>query len=263
MNIFVLMKPRLKITVLGTGASQGVPVIACECAVCSSTNLRDKRLRSSVMIETEEKIFVIDTGPDFRQQMLTHKVNKLTATLFTHEHKDHVAGLDDVRAFNFKLNKHIDVYAEQRVQEALRREYAYIFSESKYPGLPQIRMHPIRNEPFRIEGIDIVPVRAYHHLLPIFGFRFNNFAYLTDAKTVPEDEKPKLCNLEVLILNALRKEEHISHMNLKEALHLIGEVKPKLCYLTHLSHTFGLHAGEEPKLPPNVKIAYDGLTIPL
>jgi phosphoribosyl 1,2-cyclic phosphate phosphodiesterase len=254
------MKSRLKVTVLGTGTSQGVPVIACDCRVCSSIDVRDKRLRTSVMVETEGKVFIIDTGPDFRQQMLTHSVKELTAVLFTHEHKDHVAGLDDVRAFNFKLRKHINVYAEQRVQEAIKREYAYIFAENKYPGIPQIDMHSIGNRPFRIEGVDIIPIRAYHHQLPIFGFRFGGFAYLTDVKTIPEEEKVKLRSLEVLILTALRKEEHISHMNLDEALHLIEEVKPKLCYLTHLSHNFGLHAEEEAKLPPGVKIAYDGLS---
>jgi phosphoribosyl 1,2-cyclic phosphate phosphodiesterase len=257
------MKSALKVTVLGTGTSQGVPVIACDCKVCSSTDTRDKRLRTSVMVETKGKTIVIDTGPDFRQQMLTYSVRDLTAVLFTHEHKDHVAGLDDVRAFNFKLKRHIDVYAEQRVQEAIKREYAYIFAENKYPGVPQIKMHPIVNESFQIEGVDIAPIRAYHHQLPIFGFRFNEFAYLTDVKTVPEDEKYKLRNLEVLILTALRKEEHISHMNLDEALQLIDEVKPDVCYLTHLSHTFGLHAAEEAKLQANVRIAYDGLCFTL
>jgi phosphoribosyl 1,2-cyclic phosphate phosphodiesterase len=257
------MESGMKVTVLGSGTSQGVPVIACDCSVCSSADTRDKRLRTSVMIETKGKVFVIDTGPDFRQQMLTYKVKDLTAVLFTHEHKDHVAGLDDVRAFNFKLKRHVDVYAEQRVQESLQREYAYIFAENKYPGIPQINMHTIQNKPFSIEGIDIIPIRAYHHKLPVFGFRIHNFAYLTDVKTVPEAEKSKLEKLEVLILTALRKEEHISHMNLKEALELISEIRPRICYLTHLSHTFGLHAEEEVRLPPGVKIAYDGLTFVL
>jgi phosphoribosyl 1,2-cyclic phosphate phosphodiesterase len=255
------MKSGMKITVLGSGTSQGVPVIACDCDVCTSIDPRDKRLRTSVMIETNGKVFVIDTGPDFRQQMLTNKVKDLTAVLFTHEHKDHVAGLDDVRAFNFKLKRHIDVYAEQRVQESLQREYAYIFAENKYPGIPQINMHTIQNKPFTIDGIGIIPIRAYHHKLPVFGFRIHNFAYLTDVKKVPEAEKSKLEKLEVLILTALRKEEHISHMNLKEALELISEIRPRLSYLIHMSHTFGLHAEEEAHLPPDVKIAYDGLTL--
>jgi phosphoribosyl 1,2-cyclic phosphate phosphodiesterase len=259
MNIFVIMG-NMKITILGTGTSQGVPVIACDCRVCTSTDARDKRLRTSALIETQEKIFVIDTGPDFRQQMLTQRVKNLTAVLFTHEHKDHVAGLDDVRAFNFRLKRHIDVYAEIRVQEAIKREYAYIFAENKYPGIPQIKMHAIENRPFVIDGIEICPIRAYHHELPVFGFRFNDFAYLTDVKSVPDNEIHKLKNLEILILTALRKEAHISHMNLTEALALVEEVNPRMCYLTHLSHNFGLHAEEEPKLPPHVRIAYDGLS---
>jgi phosphoribosyl 1,2-cyclic phosphate phosphodiesterase len=261
MNIFVIMKGSAKITVLGTGTSQGIPVIACECAVCQSIDARDKRLRASIMMEIDGKVFIIDTGPDFRQQMLTHQVKNLTAILFTHEHKDHVAGLDDVRAFNFSMQREIDVYAELRVQESLRREYAYIFAEDKYPGVPQIKMNTIQNELFSIEGIAIMPVRAYHYKLPVFGYRIGNFAYLTDVKTVPADEREKLHNLDILILNALRKDEHISHMNLTEAIQLIDEVKPKLTYLTHLSHSFGLHAYEEPKLPLGIKIAFDGLVL--
>ncbi len=263
MNIFVIMKAPLKVSFLGTGTSQGIPVIACECEVCQSVDTRDKRLRTSVMVETEGKVFIIDTGPDFRQQMLTHQVKNLTAILFTHEHKDHVAGLDDVRAFNFKMKKHIDVYAELRVQESLRREYAYIFAKNKYPGIPQIEMRTIENELFHIEGIAILPIRAYHYQLPVFGYRFGGFAYLTDVKTIPDEEKEKLLDLDILIINALRKEEHISHMNLSEALDLINEVKPKIAYLTHLSHSFGLHAYEELKLPSGIKIAYDGLSFML
>jgi phosphoribosyl 1,2-cyclic phosphate phosphodiesterase len=257
------MNAAMKITVLGTGTSQGIPVIACECEVCQSIDTRDKRLRASVMIETDGKVFIIDTGPDFRQQMLTHQVKNLTAILFTHEHKDHVAGLDDVRAFNFKMKKHIDVYAEQRVQESLRREYAYIFAENKYPGVPQIKMHSIQNELFHIEGIPITPIRVYHYQLPVFGYRIAGFAYLTDVKAITEEEKIKLYNLDILIINALRKDEHISHMNLSEALQLIHEIKPKVAYLTHLSHSFGLHAYEEPILPTGVHIAYDGLVLSL
>ncbi len=258
-----MMNPSMKITLLGTGTSQGVPVIACDCKVCRSIDRRDKRLRTSVMIETEGKVFVIDTGPDFRQQMLTHDVKTISAILYTHEHKDHVAGLDDVRAFNFKLNKTIDIYAEKRVHKSLRREYAYIFASDKYPGIPDVKMHSVKNEPFDIEGVKIIPIRAYHYKLPVFGYRVNNFAYFTDVKTVPEREKLKLKNLDVLILTALRKEEHISHMNLKESLALINEVKPASAFLIHLSHSFGLHAEEEATLPAGVKIAYDGLILTL
>jgi phosphoribosyl 1,2-cyclic phosphate phosphodiesterase len=251
----------LKVTFLGTGTSQGIPVIACDCRVCQSKDERDKRLRASIMIETADKVFIIDAGPDFRQQMLRQKVKNLTAILFTHEHKDHVAGLDDVRAFNFILSKYIDVYAESRVQEALEREFAYIFAENKYPGIPQIRMHSIDNSLFEIEGIQITPVRAFHHKLPVFGFRFGSFAYLTDIKTIPDEEKQKLKQLDILVLTTLRKEEHIAHLNLNEALMLVEELKPRIAYLTHLSHRFGLQAEEETLLPGNVKIAFDGLRL--
>lgn len=257
------MKNGLKITLLGTGTSQGVPVIACSCKVCSSSDPRDKRLRSSILVEQNSTRIVVDTGPDFRQQMLRHKVPDLSAVLFTHEHKDHVAGLDDIRAYNFILKKSIDVYAEYRVQEALKREYAYIFAEEKYPGVPRIDMHEIKNEAFFIEDIEAIPIRAYHHLLPVLGFRFGNFAYLTDVKTVPKAEKEKLQNLDVLVLTALRKQEHISHMNLHEAMLLVDEIRPGMTYLTHLNHTFGLHSMEEEKLPAHIRIGYDGLIISL
>jgi phosphoribosyl 1,2-cyclic phosphate phosphodiesterase len=251
----------LKITLLGTGTSQGVPVIACTCDVCLSDDPRDHRLRSSVLVEKDETVIVIDTGPDFRQQMLTHRVINLTGVLFTHEHKDHVAGLDDVRAFNFILKRHIDVYAEQRVQEALKREYAYIFAEEKYPGVPRITMHLIENKEFRIGGVNILPIRAYHHHLPVFGFRIGNFAYLTDVKSIPEEELNKLKDVDVLVLTALRKTEHLSHMNLEEAIGLVNKIKPKTTYLTHLSHAFGLHDKEEALLPDHIRIGYDGLSI--
>jgi len=256
-----MMNHAFKITFLGTGTSQGVPVIACNCRVCQSTDLKDKRLRSSVMVEINGKIIIIDTGPDFRQQMLRENVKDIDAVLFTHEHKDHVAGLDDVRAYNFVLKKRIDVYAERRVQEALEREFAYIFAEYKYPGIPEINMHLIDNSGFEIHGIQITPVRVNHYELPVFGYRIGDFAYLTDVKTIPKEEKTKLKNLEVLIINALRKETHISHLNLDEAVDLINELKPKRAYLTHLSHRFGLHAEEEPDLPDNILIGYDGLQI--
>jgi phosphoribosyl 1,2-cyclic phosphate phosphodiesterase len=255
------MDQPLKITFLGTGTSQGVPVIACNCPVCNSKNPKDKRLRASVMVETDGKTIIIDTGPDFRQQMLRENVKDINAIIFTHEHKDHVAGLDDVRAYNFVLKKRIDVFAEIRVQKALEREFAYIFAEYKYPGIPEINMHLIDDATFEVEGIKIIPIRVYHYELPVFGFRIGNFAYLTDVKTIADKEKFKLDNLDVLVINALRKEEHISHFNLKEALALIEELHPKQAFLTHLSHRFGLHEAEEPSLPVNVKIAYDGLTI--
>ncbi|MBN1950661.1 MAG: MBL fold metallo-hydrolase [Bacteroidales bacterium] len=253
----------MKIRFLGTGTSQGIPVIACNCPVCKSSDSRDKRLRSSIMVSYREKNYVIDTGPDFRQQMLANEVDALSAVLFTHEHKDHVAGLDDVRAFNFKLKRPIDVYAEERVQDALRREYAYIFSERPYPGIPEIRMHTLKNQPVDIDGLRFIPIRVMHYRLPVLGFRIGDFAYLTDVKTIPEEELDKLAGLEVLVITTLRKEEHISHMNLEEALAAIDLLKPKKAYLTHLSHRFGLHATEERELPENVRIAYDGLSLTL
>lgn len=255
------MNQPLKITFLGTGTSQGIPVIACKCPICLSADPRDKRLRASVMVEINGITIIIDTGPDFRQQMLRENVSDIHAIIFTHEHKDHVAGLDDVRAYNFVLKKRIDVFAENRVKEALEREFAYIFAEHKYPGIPEINMHLIDETSFEIEGIKILPVRVNHYELPVFGFRIGNFAYLTDVKTIAEKEKLKILNLDILIINALRKEKHISHLNLDEALDLIKELKPKQAYLTHLSHRFGLHAIEELKLPENVKIGYDGLKI--
>lgn len=253
----------LKITFLGTGTSQGVPVITCRCEVCMSEDVRDKRLRSSVLVQTKGKSFVIDTGPDFRQQMLNNSVADITAVLFTHEHKDHVAGLDDVRPYNHFHKKAINVYAEERVNEALKREYAYIFAEDKYPGIPQLSMNTISESAFEVEGIKIDPVRVYHYKLPILGFKIERFCYLTDVKTIPDKELKKLEDLDVLVINALRKKEHFTHLNLEEALTIIKKLKPKKAYLTHLSHDFGLHAIEEKLLPQNVAIAYDGLVLDL
>jgi phosphoribosyl 1,2-cyclic phosphate phosphodiesterase len=251
----------LKITFLGTGTSQGVPVIGCNCPVCTSTDARDKRLRTSILIEKNGHTLAIDSGPDFRQQMLNAHVSKLTAVIFTHEHKDHVAGLDDVRAFNFIEKKPVDVYAEKRVQKAIKREFAYIFAVYTYPGIPKINMHRIHNEPFNIKGIDIIPVRLMHYRLPILGFRIDNFAYLTDVKTIPPGEMEKLKDLECLVITALRKEPHISHMNVDEALKAIKMINPGKAYLIHMSHRFGLHAEMESSLPANVHIAYDGLVL--
>ena len=250
-----------KITFLGTGTSHGVPVIACDCDVCTSDDPRDKRLRTSILVEHQDKIIVVDTGPDFRQQMLRSGTKKITSILFTHEHRDHMAGLDDVRAFNFVQHKKIDVYAEKRVEIALKNEFHYVFAEEKYPGIPDIEVHRIDSKPFEVEGIEIIPIRVMHYKLPVLGFRFGNFAYLTDTKTVPPEEMNKLQNLDVLVLNCLRKEPHISHLNLEEALQLSEKLKPGMTYLTHLSHRFGRHAIEEPLLPPTVAIAYDGLQI--
>lgn len=261
MVIFVNMPQPIHITFLGTGTSSGVPVISCKCAVCTSSDPKDSRLRTSVLLSIDGKNIVIDSGPDFRQQMLANNVNDISAVVFTHEHKDHVAGLDDIRPYNFIHKKHINVYAEARVQKALRREYAYIFAEDRYPGLPQIKMHLITRHPFKIADIKFTPIRVHHYRLPIFGFRVGNFVYLTDVKTVPDEELSKFENIEVLAITALQKEKHVSHMNLEESLAFIEKVKPKRAYLTHLSHNFGLHNEEEAKLPENVYIAYDGLRV--
>lgn len=249
----------MKITFLGTGTSQGVPVIACKCDVCCSNDSKDKRLRSSVLLEIENQTFVIDAGPDFRQQMLRENVQTLDAILITHEHKDHVGGLDDVRAFNYVMKKPSDIYAEKRVHESIKREYSYVFAELKYPGIPKMNLHEIKENPFQVNNIKIEPIRVFHNKLPILGFKIRNFAYITDANKIPDKEKLK--NLDVLVINALRKKKHISHFCLKGALKLIKELKPKKAYLTHISHLMGEHKIIEKELPKNVFFAYDGLLL--
>ena len=252
----------MKITFLGTGTSQGVPVIACECAVCSSNDHHDKRLRVSVLLEVNGKNLVIDAGPDFRYQMLRAEVKNLEAILFTHEHKDHVAGLDDIRAFNYKQQSEIDIYAHRRVQDALKREFHYIFSGNNYPGIPQLKLNDIlENESFTAAGIEIMPVSVMHFQLPIFGFRIGNFTYITDAKTISEDQKEKIKGSEILVINALQKESHISHFTLSEALHFAAEINAPKTYLTHISHRMGTHHEISRELPEGVFMAYDGLEL--
>jgi phosphoribosyl 1,2-cyclic phosphate phosphodiesterase len=251
----------LKVTFLGTGTSQGVPVIACECPVCRSVDFRDNRLRTSVLIETDNNTILIDSGPDFRQQMLREKVKKLDAILYTHEHKDHIAGLDDVRAFNFLLQKPIDLYLEDRVLEALKREFAYIFAEYKYPGIPQIIPHIIQNEEFSINDQKIIPIQTFHYKLPVFGFRIGDFTYITDANYIPEKEKEKIVGSQHIVINALRKQKHISHFTLNEAVRLINEFSPRRGYIVHIGHQMGLHEEISAELPPNILLAYDGLTV--
>ena len=248
---------------LGTGTSQGVPVITCDCDVCGSNNPKDKRLRTSFYLEMSEGNIVIDTGPDFRQQMLSNNIQKLDAVLFTHEHKDHVAGMDDIRAFNFKAKKEMEVYASKAVQEALKREFQYVFAEQKYPGAPSVNLNLLQNQSFHLLGELVTPVAVMHYKMPVFGFRVRDFAYITDANFITDDEKDKLRDLDVLVLNALRKTDHISHFSLSQALDLIKELGPKKAYLTHISHYLGKHDEEELQLPDNVKIAYDGLEINL
>ena len=251
----------MKVTFLGTGTSQGVPVIACECDVCSSADPRDKRYRNSVLISDGGKNVVIDTGPDFRSQMLDNQVMHLNGVVFTHEHKDHIAGLDDIRSFNFKQQEDMNVYATDRVQEALQREYNYIFSAYKYPGIPQVKLHDVNDDPFEVAGMQFIPIEVMHYKLPVKAYRMNNFTYITDAKTISEDEKEKIKGSKVIVVNALRKEEHISHFNLEQALAFIEEMAPEKAYLSHISHLMGKHADVESELPDHVRIAHDGLTI--
>ena len=254
----------MKITMLGTGTSQGVPVIACDCKVCSSTDQKDKRLRCSVMISIDGQNYCIDSGPDFRQQMLRERVKTLSGILFTHEHKDHVAGLDDVRAFNFREKKDMNVYCSEPVEVALRREFHYAFAENKYPGVPSLKIVPINKNPFVLpNGVEVIPIEVMHYKMPVLGFRIGNFTYITDAKTVSEEERKKIRGTEVLVVNALRLEEHISHFNLEEALKFIADINPSRAYLTHISHLFGTHEEIQAMLPENVFAAYDGLTFEL
>ena len=251
----------MKLTFLGTGTSQGVPVVACQCPVCLSNNPKDQRLRASVMIETETQCLVIDAGPDFRQQMLTHSVLHLNGILLTHEHTDHIFGLDDIRAFNWVQKQPTDIYAEERVQIAIRRIFDYVFANYKYPGIPQMHLHLLENKPFMIGNLEVMPIRGFHYKLPVFGFRFGKIAYVTDVNQLEHAEINKLRGLDALVLNALRKEDHISHYNLDQALEIIAEVKPGKAYLTHLSHQMGFHDEVQPELPENVFLAYDGLEI--
>jgi len=251
------------ITLLGTGTSQGVPVIACDCEVCTSTDPHDKRLRSSVMIEIDGKVFVIDSGPDFRQQMLREHVKRLDALIFTHQHKDHTAGMDDIRAFNFRQNAAIDVYATEMVQHALKREFMYIFEEFKYPGIPQINLHSISNAIFEVQGVPVIPIEVLHYKLPVLGFRIGDFTYITDAKTIAEEERVKIKGSKVLVINALQRDSHISHFTLEEAVAFALEMGADQTYLTHISHRLGRHADVSLELPPNIHLAYDGLKFEL
>ena len=253
----------MKVTFLGTGTSQGIPVIACDCKVCTSENPKDNRLRTSILIEENNQTIVIDTGPDFRQQMLRENVQKLDAIVFTHQHKDHVAGMDDIRAFNYKFKKDMDIYCTAEVEEALIREFPYVFSAYKYPGVPEIKVHNIKNEPFIINGVELIPIEGLHYKLPVFGYRIKDFVYLTDVSFVSEREKEKMKGAEVIVLDALRKIPHISHFTMEQAVELLEELKPKQGYLIHISHLMGKHNEVVKELPNFIKPAYDGLVLSL
>jgi len=254
-------QPSLNITFLGTGTSTGIPMIACPCEVCSSADAKDKRLRTSILVQSEETTFVVDTTPDFRQQMLRINNKKLDAVLFTHPHKDHTAGLDDVRAYNFFSHKAMDVYANSLTEEALKREFAYVFSDKRYPGIPELNLITIDETPFFIGDIKIIPVQVWHYKMPVYAFRFGNFTYITDANRIDENEKEKIRGSEILVVNALRKEDHISHFNLQQAIDLVEELKITRAYFTHISHQLGKHVEINALLPSGIELAYDGLHV--
>ncbi|WP_134090555.1 MBL fold metallo-hydrolase [Olivibacter sp. XZL3] len=251
------------ITFLGTGTSQGVPVIACGCSVCTSRDHHDNRLRSSVMISSQGKNVVIDTGPDFRYQMLREGVKRLDAVLYTHAHKDHIAGLDDIRAFNYFQGTAIDVFADNLVQDALKREFYYIFTEHKYPGIPQINLKEVDDELFSIGHLSVQPINVMHFKLPIKGYRFGDFTYLTDVKSVSESAVNKITGTKILVVNALQREPHISHFTLDEAISFAKQIGADRTYFTHISHRLGKHEEISKELPPGIYLAYDGLRISL
>lgn len=253
--------PDLRITFLGTGTSGGVPMIGCSCYVCSSQNFKDKRLRSSILVQSETTTLVVDTTPDFRTQMLNANVKKLDAVIFTHPHKDHVAGLDDIKAYNFFQKKPMEVYANSLTQVALKREFPYIFSDDKYPGVPSINLHSITNKPFTVGDIPVIPILVYHLKMPVLAFRFGDFTYITDANYIPDEEKEKIKGTKVLVVNALRKSKHISHFSLPEAIGLVSELQIPQAFFTHVSHQLGLHEEINKELPPNIQLAYDGLEL--
>lgn len=256
--------PTIKITFLGTGTSMGIPIIGCKCPVCQSTHKLDKRLRTAIALETQGTTLVIDTGPDFRQQMLKNNINTLNAVLFTHQHIDHTAGLDDLRAFNLWQKAPIPVYATTQVQQALKQQFNYIFAEEKYPGTASLILNTIQNNhPFKVNDISITPIEVIHGKLPILGFRIGNFTYITDASYIAPSEIEKIKGSEVLVINALRIQPHWSHFNLEQALEIVNQIKPQQTYFTHLSHFIGLHQQVNASLPPNVQLAYDELIITL
>jgi len=253
--------PKLKITFLGTGTSTGVPMIGCPCNVCASDDEKDKRLRSSILVQSEQTTFVVDTTPDFRQQMLRIDNKKLDAVLFTHPHKDHIAGLDDVRAYNYFAKKAMDIYSNSLTEEALKREFAYAFSDKRYPGLPELSLITIDETPFFVGDIEVVPIIVWHYKMPVYAFRFGNFTYITDANKIDEDQKEKVKGSEIVVINALRKEEHLSHFTLQQAVDLANELKVPEAWFTHISHQLGRHEEVNATLPQHIRLAYDGLQI--
>lgn len=251
------------ITFLGTGTSQGVPVIACDCEVCTSIDYRDKRTRASIHLQIDGLSLVVDTGPDFRHQMLRERIKHLDAVLYTHAHKDHTAGMDDVRSFNFKQKMDMPIYTTAEVLEQLQQEFSYVFAKEKYPGVPRVESRLISNEPFSIGPVNVVPIQVMHYQLPVFGFRFGDFTYITDANYISEEEKAKVRGSKVLVLNALQKKEHISHFTLDEAVAMAQELGAEKTYFTHMSHQMGKHRNVEQELPDGIEFAFDGLKVGL
>lgn len=246
---------------MGTGTSSGVPMIACDCEVCTSTDPKDNRLRSSILVQSAATSIVVDTTPDFRYQMLRINNRRLDAVVYTHPHKDHLAGLDDIRAYNYFTKKPMDIYANSLTEGALRRDYYYAFSDTKYPGVPELNLITIDQHPFIICDIPVQPIEVLHHKMPVLGFRFGDFTYITDANKIEEEEKEKIKGSKILVLNALRKEKHVSHFTLQEAIDLAIELDIPEIYLTHISHQLGKHQEINQELPSHIKLAYDGLKL--
>ena len=253
--------PPLKITFLGTGTSSGVPMVACDCKVCVSADAKDKRLRSSILVESSTTSFVVDTTPDFRYQMLREQVKKLDAVLYTHPHKDHIAGLDDVKAFTFLSGNPMEIFANELTQESLKREFYYIFTDKKYPGIPEVNLNTIGLSPFLIGDIPVIPILVWHLHMPVLGFRFGDFTYITDANRMEEAEKEKIKGSKTLVLNALRHKKHLSHFTLDEATALVQVLNVSQAYFTHISHQLGKHQEINKELPTGIELAYDGMQL--
>ena len=251
----------MKVTFLGSGTSQGVPVIGCDCDVCTSLDYRDKRLRSSIHLQVEGKSFVIDTGPDFRQQMLRESIKNLDAVIFTHSHKDHIAGLDDVRAYNYIQKVPMPIYGTSALHAQLKTEFYYAFANEKYPGIPQLDLIEITDQEFHIRGVKITPLPVMHLNMPVLGFRIADFSYITDTNFIPDDTLEKLKGTHVLVLNALQREKHVSHFNLEEAIAMAKKIGAPKTYFTHISHKLGTHKKVEKELPESIALGFDGLAI--
>jgi phosphoribosyl 1,2-cyclic phosphate phosphodiesterase len=253
--------PPIKITFLGTGTSTGVPMVACNCEVCLSNDEKDNRLRSSILVQSNTTTFIIDTTPDFRYQMLRLQVKQLDAVLFTHPHKDHIAGLDDVKAFSFFSGKPMEVFANSLTEEAIKREFAYVFAEKRYPGIPEINLNTIDLNPFIIGDIPVIPILVWHLKMPVYGFRIGDFTYITDANRIDNEERLKILGSRIMVLNALRHKTHLSHFSLDEAIDVIKELNIPSAYFTHISHQLGLYSKVNTELPAGIELAFDGLTI--